>query len=768
MGSCSDEEEDHFFDTREEITSLSDSGSDYAEATENHSGFSELIYGNILYEVWLNKPGTIRERREKFLRMMGLARNGETLDSSSENGEIPGVERLKDNSGAVLMSSDFESNFSSSRSSLMSWSNGPVDSPDSRDLEEINSIDDDRENMVCRIRNLDNGTEFVIDNPSGDGVLSRLRRVGSDRLVTIDEFQRDIGLSPLVQHFMRRDLVESGISIEGLKRKKGWLRSLRAAASIVKRKKGGGSSSRSCNSENIVGSSNSVNPIHQIPQRVRVRHCKKRCKEFTAVYLGQEIQAHHGSIWTMKFSLDGRFLASGGEDGVVRIWEVMESAGTELGDTLEIDRSCRYFTVNESSELVPLYANKEQEGRFRGLRKSSGSACVVIPHKIFKLSEKPLHEFHGHTGDVLDLSWSQTKYLLSSSTDKTVRLWQVGKASCIKVFSHNNYVTSIQFNPVDDRYFISGSIDGKVRIWAIPGCQVVDWTDIREIVTAVCYRPDGQGGIVGSMAGNCRFYDASDNHLLLAAQVCLQGKKKSSCKRITGFQFAPSDPRKVMVTSADSQVRIFDGVDVICKYKGLRNTGSQISASFTSNGKHIVSASEDSHVYVWSYETPEGRTSKQAKSVWSCERFFSNNSSVAITWSGLKSEARPSSEVSLKTNSRTSDELTESSENGFHSSWDSCRETPSVSSSSPDRFSLGHGFFADSLARGSATWPEEKLPSTDALSSAQSTCKSQFKFLKTASEGMFASPHTWGLVIVTAGWDGRIRSFHNYGLPVRL
>lgn len=53
-------------------------------------------------------------------------------------------------------------------------------------------------------------------------------------------------------------------------------------------------------------------------------------------------------------------------------------------------------------------------------------------------------------------------------------------------------VTCIQFNPVDDNHFISGSIDGKVRIWAIPDCHVVDWTDVREIVTAVCYRPDGQ------------------------------------------------------------------------------------------------------------------------------------------------------------------------------------------------------------------------------------------------------------------------------------
>lgn len=53
-------------------------------------------------------------------------------------------------------------------------------------------------------------------------------------------------------------------------------------------------------------------------------------------------------------------------------------------------------------------------------------------------------------------------------------------------------VTCVQFNPIDDNYFMSGSIDGKIRIWAVSDCHVVDWADVRDIVTAVCYRPDGQ------------------------------------------------------------------------------------------------------------------------------------------------------------------------------------------------------------------------------------------------------------------------------------
>ncbi len=55
-------------------------------------------------------------------------------------------------------------------------------------------------------------------------------------------------------------------------------------------------------------------------------------------------------------------------------------------------------------------------------------------------------------------------------------------------------VTCVDFNPLNDNYFISGSIDGKVRIWEVLGCQVVDYTVIREIVTAVSFRPDGKVG----------------------------------------------------------------------------------------------------------------------------------------------------------------------------------------------------------------------------------------------------------------------------------
>ena len=107
--------------------------------------------------------------------------------------------------------------------------------------------------------------------------------------------------------------------------------------------------------------------------------------------------------------------------------------------------------------------------------------------------------------------------LLSSSKDKTVRLWDIETQSCLKLFAHNDYgklrtvfyntynagslimpytilfsVTCVHFNPLDEDYFISGSLDAKIRIWNISNRQVVEWNDLNEMVTAVCYTPDGQ------------------------------------------------------------------------------------------------------------------------------------------------------------------------------------------------------------------------------------------------------------------------------------
>jgi WD40 repeat protein len=141
-------------------------------------------------------------------------------------------------------------------------------------------------------------------------------------------------------------------------------------------------------------------------ERVKVRAYQKRSKELSALYQGQVIKAHDSAILTMKFSPDGQFLASGGEDGVVRVWGVMQSE--DCGIPMD-DPSCVYLRAHTKCRLAPVNLENARKNKIKGMKQSSQSACVVIPSTVFHISEEPLHEFIGHCGDVLNLSWSNNK-----------------------------------------------------------------------------------------------------------------------------------------------------------------------------------------------------------------------------------------------------------------------------------------------------------------------------------------------------------------------
>uniref|UniRef100_A0A2P2M607 WD-repeat protein n=1 Tax=Rhizophora mucronata TaxID=61149 RepID=A0A2P2M607_RHIMU len=726
-----EEEEEQFFDSFEQ-----------SEDCSSSIDFDENILVAFRYDFWIKDLESVSDRRRRFLEWMGLDSNQNSMsweglsDESFDKVQL-GMQRMVDNSGAILGTT--ENGDLSSQSTRSSQSN------EAEDLLQDGALG---ENFVCKIKNLDDDTEFMINEADQDGMIRRLREVSSNRLLSFEEFQRTVAPPSPLFHQSRysyenkaRDMVEAK-----KKEKSSWLRKFSSATwSVIKR-------GRPALNPNDFGSN-----VGARLERVKVQSSKKRHKELSSLFCGQEIVAHKGSILTLKFSLDGQYLASGGEDSVVRVWQVTEDDTLEHLDTSSSNPSCSHFNMSHLSKLASLDVDKKYFDKMKRHR-ASDSTCVIIPPRIFGLLEKPLHEFQGHGDDILDLSWSKERFLLSSSADKTVRLWQVGCNRCLRVFYHYNYVSCVDFNPSDDNYFISGSIDGKVRIWEVLHCQVVDYTDIRDIVTALHFFPDGKGAVVGSMKGCCFFYDIIDNQLQLNAQICLQGKKKLPAKRITGFEISPTDPSKIIVASADSLIRVLCGTDIVWKFRAssLGIAANHLSASFTSDGKHVVSTSEDSSVHFWNCPSQE-RTS-HVKSISSFESFMSQNASIAIPWRGIKSVP------GISLSSASGRDMNGSGDKNGHNHHEFFGE---MLHSSLDCFSLARGFLLESLTRGAATWPEEKLPDLSSLALLSAKHKPEFKFLKSACQSMFSS-HMWGLVIVTAGWDGRIRTFLNYGLPLRL
>lgn len=200
-----------------------------------------------------------------------------------------------------------------------------------------------------------------------------------------------------------------------MKVKKSWLSKLGAIAHVVKRH--GEVGSKQSDYDSVLG---------ERTKRVRVHPYNKHSKELSSLYCGQEFLAHEGSISTMKFSLDGQFLATAGEDCIVRIWKIIEDENLDGFNIQDLDSSCIYFRMNHLSQLTPLNMDKDHLDRIKKLGRLSDSTCVIFPPKVFQISEKPVHEFQGHCGEILALSWSTkgvkfldfSYYLLDSDTKR--------------------------------------------------------------------------------------------------------------------------------------------------------------------------------------------------------------------------------------------------------------------------------------------------------------------------------------------------------------
>lgn len=391
-----------------------------------------------------------------------------------------------------------------------------------------------------------------------------------------------------------------------------------------------------------------LEPEPQPRYKIKVNH-KRGTPDFEGLKLLQELYDCKGAIWSMKWSVCGQLLAAAGQDHLLRVYCSQ--------------KSWKYFTQlrnKASGQQISPNSTKEQESngsfgardRSFSLQRSSSisssdnlkfesSSSSLANHILYEdnqLSEEgPMllfSAYRGHTADVLDIAWSKNHFLLSSSMDKTVRLWHITRIECLCTFRHIDFVTTIQFHPRDDRYFLSGSLDGKLRLWNIPDKRVTLWNEVMALptqqsrsnatqesvpahglITSSSFVQNGKFAVIGTYDGRIIFY--STDQLKYFTQIHVSGSGKNSSaqnssansgndrrrrrnnNKVTGIEGV--DDNKILVTTNDSRLRLYDlrDLSLTCKYRGVVNESSQIKASTSHDSKYIVCGSENASFYIW-------------------------------------------------------------------------------------------------------------------------------------------------------------------------
>ncbi|KAI8420631.1 hypothetical protein MSG28_007875 [Choristoneura fumiferana] len=299
---------------------------------------------------------------------------------------------------------------------------------------------------------------------------------------------------------------------------------------------------------------------------------------------------HSGAVWCCKFSVCGRLLATAGQDKLLRVWVARDAYAMFQDMRTKYNAEQKSSPTPSQESLASLTAPPPPDDAA-----PLGASAPFHP--------KPFCTYSGHTSDLLDVSWSKNYFILSSSMDKTVRLWHISRGECLCCFQHIDFVTAIVFHPRDDRYFLSGSLDGKLRLWNIPDKKVAVWNEVdgkTKLITAANFCQNGKFAVVGTYDGRCIFYTTDQLKYHTQIDVRSTRGKNSTGRKISGIEPMPNDD-KILVTSNDSRIRLYDlrDLNLSCKYKGYVNVSSQIKASFSHDGKYIVSGSENQCIYIW-------------------------------------------------------------------------------------------------------------------------------------------------------------------------
>ena len=284
------------------------------------------------------------------------------------------------------------------------------------------------------------------------------------------------------------------------------------------------------------------------------------------------------SIRSVTFSPDGKLLATGDSDGVVRLWEA--SSGREI------------LTCNGHTNVVQSVAFSPD-----GKILASGSYENTIKLWNVKTGEC-LKVLQGHTESVMSVTFNPDGNILASgSFDRTIRLWDIRTGECCKILhGHTKVVFSVAFHPAGEM-LASGSGDPTVRLWNINSGECLKILEgPTKNVFSVAFNSTGEILASGSGDNTVKLWNIGTGECLKT----LEGH----FDQVRSIAFSPSG--EILATgSYDRTAKLWDINSGEC-LNTLQGHNDRVgSIAFHPGGEILVSGSYDKTLMLWDIDSGE-------------------------------------------------------------------------------------------------------------------------------------------------------------------
>jgi len=319
----------------------------------------------------------------------------------------------------------------------------------------------------------------------------------------------------------------------------------------------------------------------------------------TATFAG-----HTGPIHTLAIAPNGQFAATGGEDGLIKVWSLPATVAKEFGHPEAVTA----FAMSPDGNRV-LTASADKQARIWNLTQpgtaertySLGQAVTAVAFAAdnatvaIATAEKSVSIRNGDKevkkltlpAEASALTFAPNgATVLAGLADNSIRAFNVTDGKEIKnIAGHIGAVAALTYTPKGD-LLISASRDKTVRLWSAADFAAKGKIDLSLIPTAISISKD-QSKLAAGGEKTIALFNLADNKTAgtVSLPVDVRGVALSS------------DGQKVVAACADNRVRVH-GPDLKLQEVFIHN-GPTAGVAFHPDGKRIVSISADKSLRIW-------------------------------------------------------------------------------------------------------------------------------------------------------------------------